>query len=156
MCFCQPVASTISASVTPLARFIIAITSAFLLLRSSVAPFNARACRGALVGGFFTFPLAGATSGAGCASSGDRRTTACQIRATAAFRSVNFFTGFRSSKGATPAKLFPASTRRDAGHSAVSLASSLELENDCDWSEPAGSAAWAVMLFSGSIVNVDL
>src|SRR2546421_11584124 len=34
VCFCQPVASIISASVAPLARFIIAITSAFLLLRS--------------------------------------------------------------------------------------------------------------------------
>jgi hypothetical protein len=35
VCFCQPVASTISARVTPLARFIIAMTSAFLLLRSA-------------------------------------------------------------------------------------------------------------------------
>src|SRR5438045_8141137 len=34
VCFCQPVASMISASVAPLDRFIIAITSAFLLLRS--------------------------------------------------------------------------------------------------------------------------
>src|SRR5580704_9974301 len=42
VCFCQPVASTISARVTPLVRFIIAITSAFLLLRASVAPFFAR------------------------------------------------------------------------------------------------------------------
>src|SRR5260370_41862659 len=30
VCFCQPVAATISASVTPLARFIMAITVAFL------------------------------------------------------------------------------------------------------------------------------
>jgi hypothetical protein len=35
VCFCQPVASIISANVTPFARFIIAITSAFLLLRSA-------------------------------------------------------------------------------------------------------------------------
>src|SRR5450759_2436989 len=34
VCFCQPVVSMISARVAPLARFIIAITSAFLLLRS--------------------------------------------------------------------------------------------------------------------------
>ena len=36
MCLCQPVASTISASVTPLARFISARTSAFLLPPSRV------------------------------------------------------------------------------------------------------------------------
>ena len=30
VCFCQPVAATISASVAPLARFIIAITASFL------------------------------------------------------------------------------------------------------------------------------
>jgi hypothetical protein len=52
-------------------------------------------------------------------------------------RSVNFFTGFRSSKGATPAKLFQVSTRRDAEHSAVSLASSFAVENDCASSAPA-------------------
>src|SRR5437762_8147618 len=34
VCFCQPVASMISASVAPFDRFIIAMTSAFLLLRS--------------------------------------------------------------------------------------------------------------------------
>jgi hypothetical protein len=33
----------------------------------------------------------------------------------AAFGLANFFTGFRSSKGATPAKLFQVSNRRDAG-----------------------------------------
>jgi hypothetical protein len=37
VCFCQPVALAISARVTPLARFIIAITSAVLLVRASVA-----------------------------------------------------------------------------------------------------------------------
>jgi hypothetical protein len=66
------------------------------------------------------------------ATSGDRRSTALKILETAAFLSVNFFTGFSSSKGATPAKLFQVSTRRDIGHSAVSLASSFEVENDCD------------------------
>src|SRR5437667_3121752 len=38
VCACQPVTFMISASVTPLARFIIAITSAFLLLRSVALP----------------------------------------------------------------------------------------------------------------------
>ena len=86
VCACQPVASMIPASVTLLARFIIVITSAFLLLRYSVAPFCARARRGALVGDFFAFSLTGATSAAGCAPSGDTRATACQIRVTADFR----------------------------------------------------------------------
>jgi len=42
-CFCQPVAAVISASVTPLARFIIAITAAFLppLSRTGPLPFVA-------------------------------------------------------------------------------------------------------------------
>ena len=69
---------------------------------------------------FFAFTLAGVTS----AASWERRATACQIRATAALRLVNFLTAFKSSNGATPAKLFQVSTRRDAGHSALSLASS--------------------------------
>jgi hypothetical protein len=42
--------------------------------------------------------------------------TACQIRATAAFRFVNFFTAFKSSNGVTPANLFQVSARRDTGH----------------------------------------
>jgi len=61
VCFCQPVASTISASVTPFARFIIAMTSAFLLLRSSVAAFCAVARLAGLAGTFFALSLAGAT-----------------------------------------------------------------------------------------------
>src|ERR1700737_2297309 len=46
VCGCQPVAFMISANVTPLARFIMAITSAFLLVRSALdlpAAFLARA-----------------------------------------------------------------------------------------------------------------
>src|ERR1700719_1080225 len=35
VCFCQPVADTISSSVAPVGRVIMAITSAFLLLRSA-------------------------------------------------------------------------------------------------------------------------
>src|ERR1051326_5373785 len=41
VCFCQPVASTISASVAPLARFIMAMTSAFLLFVPSAFGFPA-------------------------------------------------------------------------------------------------------------------
>jgi hypothetical protein len=47
----------ISANVTPLARFIIAITSAFLFERASLAPFCARARREVFVGDFFDFRL---------------------------------------------------------------------------------------------------
>jgi hypothetical protein len=57
--------------------------------------------------------FAGATSRAGSAPSEDRRCTAAQIRATAALRLANFFTGFNSVKGATPAKLFHTSTSRE-------------------------------------------
>jgi uncharacterized RDD family membrane protein YckC len=148
--------STISASVAPLARFIMAITSAFLLWRASVAPFCALAPRGALAGDFFDLASVGATVAACGAPFGDKRWIACQIRLTAALRLVNFLTGFRSSNGATPAKLFQASTSRDAGHSAVSLASSFALENDCDSLAPFWSPASAVMLLSESIVNVDM
>jgi hypothetical protein len=42
VCFCQPVVATISARVAPLARFIIAITSALLLVRSAGSSFGAR------------------------------------------------------------------------------------------------------------------
>src|SRR5258706_9969917 len=61
VCFCQPVASTIWASVAPLARFIIAMTSAFLLLRS---PLSSAFLPGATFLTAFTFfaglaPLAG-------------------------------------------------------------------------------------------------
>src|SRR5205823_5648757 len=100
--------------------------------------------------------LSVATGVAGGAASGDRRSTALKILVTAALRSVNFFTGFKSSKGATPAKLFHVSTKRDAGHFAVSLASSCAFENACRSSAAAGSSARAVMLLSESIVNVDI
>ena len=45
---------------------------------------------------FFAFPLAGATSVAGAATSGDKRATAHHIRSTADLRLVNFLTGVRS------------------------------------------------------------
>jgi hypothetical protein len=107
----------------PLARFIIAITSAFSLL-TSLAPFRAVSRCLLLSGDFFDYALVGATSHADCAPSGERRATADQMRATAALRLVNFFTGFKSSKGVTPAKLFQTSTNRAAGQSAASIASS--------------------------------
>jgi hypothetical protein len=50
---------------------------------SPFALFCARARREALAGDFFAFPLAGATSAAGCASSEDRRAIAFHIRARA-------------------------------------------------------------------------
>jgi hypothetical protein len=43
-------------------------------------------------------------------------------RGLAAWRLVNFLTGFRSWNGATPAKLFQVPASRDTGHSALSLA----------------------------------
>jgi hypothetical protein len=109
-----------------------------------------------LVGGFFDFYLVGATSAAGSALSGNRRATACQIRTTANLRLVKLLHQFQVVEGPTPAKLLHVSTGRDAGHSAVSLASSLVVENACDPSALAGRAAWATMLFSESIVNVDI
>jgi hypothetical protein len=76
------------------------------------------------------------------------------MRATAALRLVNFLTGFSSSKGTTPGKLFQVSISRATGHSAVSLANSFAVENDCEWSAPAGSSANALMLFSPSVVKL--
>jgi hypothetical protein len=55
---------------------------------------------------------------------GVRRWRAFQMRPSAAFRSVNFFTGFKSSKGETPAKLFQIPGSREAGQSAESRVSS--------------------------------
>ena len=123
VCFYQPVVAMISASVAPLARFIIAMTSAFLLLRS-LAAVRARSRHGDLVGDFFDLPFAGATSRAGFAPVGDSRWIAAQIRATADFRSVNFLIGLSSWNGATPAKLFQASISREIGHSPTNFASS--------------------------------
>ena len=82
--------------------------------------------------------LADATAFADCATCGIMRSTAVQIRVAAVFRSVNFLTGFRSAKGATPAKLFRVSTSREIGHAAVSLASSFWLVNDADLSASPG------------------
>ena len=81
--------------VAPLARFIRAITSAFLLARDSVAPLCARARCEALAGDFFDRVLSVPTGAAGGATSGDRCWTASQIRVTAIFRLVNFLTSFK-------------------------------------------------------------
>ena len=108
------------------------MTSTFLFARSSLPPFAPFwACLLGLAGAFFALSLADTKSLACGATLGNGRWTAAQIRATAAFRSVNFFTGFSSVNGATPAKLFQTSTSRDAGHSAASLASSFSEANDC-------------------------
>ena len=122
VCFCQPVSSMISASVTPLARFIIAITSAFLLVRSPLSALflagaafacPAFACPAfagaAFLAGLAFFagfaPLAGflglaswvgfvglASGSLGCALPASRR-IAGQTRATAFLRSANLVTG---------------------------------------------------------------
>src|SRR5271155_2419973 len=109
----------ISASVTPLERFISAMTSAFLLVRSplsrvwatffgtavflasffgaaALAVFLALGAAFVWLARFFEGAFSGATSAAGCATSPDRRCTAVQMRATAALRSVNFLTGLSS------------------------------------------------------------
>jgi hypothetical protein len=105
-------------------------------------------------GDFFKFPLTGAASAAGGATSGERRATADQMRATAAGRLVNFFTGFKSSKGVTPAKLFQTSTSLAAGQSAASFASSFSESNVFKLSALAGAPACAAMLLSVSMVNM--
>ena len=78
VCFSQPVVMpprSLRGS-SPFARFIIAMTSAFLLLRQLLLqPFRPRSRRLALAGGFFAFLLAGATVSAWGASSGDKRRT---------------------------------------------------------------------------------
>ena len=94
-------------------------------LRAGRAVLRRLAFRGDLLASAF----AGATGSAPCATSADSRSSAFQIRATAPLRLVNFLTGFRSSKGATPAKLFQVSISRETGQSWVSLASSFALEH---------------------------
>jgi hypothetical protein len=61
VCFCHTVVVTIAGSVALLERFIIAMTSAFLLL-ALLAPFRALSRRLLLGGDCFDLPLAGAKS----------------------------------------------------------------------------------------------
>src|ERR1700676_2947327 len=124
VCFCQPVASIISGSVAPFARFIIAMTSAFLLLRSAESPaflvgfaffvalvfFAGFAPFRAFVGfGASGFSLAWPLAASGW--------IAFHIRATAFLRSANLLTS------ALPGMLFQMSTNRLSGQSADTLAS---------------------------------
>src|ERR1700738_5594639 len=101
VCLCQPVACIISASVTPFARIIIAITSAFLLLRSeALSPV-------ALPDAFFAALafLAGVPALRGASGFSAADSLGCpfpasgwigeQTRATAFLRSLYFFTGVR-------------------------------------------------------------
>jgi hypothetical protein len=67
-----------------------------------------------------------------------------------------FLTGLRSSKGATPAKLFHTSINRCPPQVAASLFSSFAVANACWLSALAGVPAWGAMLFSESIVNVAI
>src|SRR5215469_5164944 len=96
--------------------------------------------------------------GTGCATGSllaapSRRWIACQIRATATFRSVNFLTGFSSPNGDTPAKPFQISIKRLTGHSAPSLPNSFWLLNA---NPPVASSLEpnTVMLLFSSMVNV--
>src|SRR5579863_8671183 len=75
VCGCQPVASMISASVVPLARFISAITSAFLLARSAVG----LACFFALAVSFAGFPLLDLRLAFGCSVSGPALTLSIEL-----------------------------------------------------------------------------
>ena len=84
--------SIISANVAPLARFINAMTLAFLFARLSlpaVAPFCVGVRFTGLTGDFFDSGFVGATSLASGAPSGGKRWIAAQIHATAFLRSVN-------------------------------------------------------------------
>src|SRR5258707_728423 len=101
VCFCQAVSSMISVSVAPLARFIIAMTSAFLLVRSAAAGLLATVFLAGFVflvafaffGGFAPsagfLGLASASLAWALLASG---WMAFQTRATAFLRSANFST----------------------------------------------------------------
>jgi hypothetical protein len=73
----------------------IVITSAFWLVPDSGVPFFVRARRTALAEDFFAFHLAGATSVAGCATSGDKRCTVSQIRVDRDFPAREFLDWFQ-------------------------------------------------------------
>jgi hypothetical protein len=133
----------ISFKVAPTGRFKSTSTSAFLPPSRSVPPdaFGSRTFFAVLTV-FAGFVASGtavvslsllAVCGSSVAGIGAgvsvRRWTAFQMRPSAAFRSVNFFTGFKSSKGATPAKLFQISRSGEAGQSVESRVSSFSVEN---------------------------
>jgi len=97
---CQPVSAVISWILAPLGRRNCSNTLAFLL------PSRAVGVASPALAAFFDLFGFGATSGACGAAGASSRWIAFQIRVTAVLRSVNFLMGFRSTKGATPAKLF--------------------------------------------------
>jgi hypothetical protein len=100
VCGCQPVAFMISASVTPLARFIIAITSAFLLVRSAFGLAAAFLARPTFFAGLafllaLRAPLGFAVSGPGL----------LMFSESIAFSLIVFsLTGLRSSQVITPVR----------------------------------------------------
>src|SRR5579871_6083756 len=153
----------ISLSVAPWERPIRSIISDFLLPSRAISPVSLRTPRAVwrrlLFGAtFFRLPFALAALAACFVTFADKTWTAFQMRSTATLRFVNLFTGARSVKGATPAKLFQISAGRFAGQEAINLASS--------WAEPkypawlilaaraSSSEAKAVMLLFASIVKV--
>src|SRR5579862_2998849 len=153
----------ISASVAPSERRIRSITSAFLLpsratLAASLAAARAVWRRLPFCASLVRFPLAGATWAAGFPTFANKAWTAFQMRVAAVLRLVNFFTGLRLVKGATPAKLFQTSTGRLAGQEATSLASSCAEPKVSALlilaARASSSEAKAVMLLLASIVKV--
>jgi hypothetical protein len=78
------------------------------------------------------------------------------MRRTAVGRLVNFLTGWRSSKGTTPAKLFQTSIMLVPGQSVASLVSYFSVAKSCWGSALTGTPACAMMLFSESMVNVAI
>src|SRR5437867_38129 len=162
---CQPVAFMIWASVAPPFRWSRPRTVAFLLPSRAAAgllpalprfPLAALASLAFAAGlAFFPFFAAAlallAPFGAFVAVSAglppSRLWIAFQIRLTADFRSVNFFTG------ASPGMPFQTSISRSAGHSATRLANSCWLLK-LSPSPASCLVANAVMLFSVSIVYV--
>src|SRR5437764_14921761 len=136
VCFCQPVASMISASVAPLDRFIIAITSAFLLLRSeALSTVGLPGAFWAALAFLVAFPALLGCSGFAAADSAAcsfpaSGWMAAQTRATAFLRSWNFLTGV------WPGIPFQISTKRLIGHSADTLASAAW---ESKWARPVAS-----------------
>jgi hypothetical protein len=148
---CQPVVFMISARVAPCLRRSSSRTSAFLLpSRASVGPCLARAAFFAGVAflpGLLAFGAASFEMGAPCCAAlaalgASSRWTAFQIRVTAVLRSVNFLTGFRSSKGVTPAKLFQSWTSSSPLSISSTLPRSLSLVKRWMLS-PAGTSSGA-------------
>ena len=163
VCDCQPVSSMISASVAPWERRIRSITSDFLaafagdidrILRGSARCVASLALRCVLL----PLPLRGRDVGRRFRDVRHKAWIAVQIRSTATFRFVNFFTGLSSVNGATPAKLFQISTGRFAGQDADQLGQFLggaEILGVVNLGGAASSSeAKAVMLLFASIVKV--